>query len=861
MSTADERQFVGRDSELAVLDELLSSRSSIRVLAFWGQSGIGKSALLRYIASQVRGWQVRLFDLEATNLPLANAGGSSALNDGLLFSLARLLLSSCGEAGDRRLRTFEERAARAARGFLTPTTDVRVSQSASLGGQVRDSHVHVYADPGIPTAALLAYRRSLVRALLDQVREAGCQRVLLLVDTVERMRLADETDNAGTERLVAEPSLGLSQWFVHEFLPDLVGAAPGLRVILAGRDRLPGRDSWFQQVELAEWTPAETASYLVAEGYRDPAFAEAVHELCVGVPLWTAMVVEACALRFGSREPPAEWLRSVAHSRPTEQWLPEVFLARLPAVQRQVIHCAVIPRQLTLELVQHLLELSGIDVPDDWWDRFCWHSFVRATTATDLAGHRHVHRMVRAAVLMHLERQEPLRLSKLHRAAAEYHHRTGDLAEESYHRFAAADYDIVPRWREALSEARRRRDLEEILRLVDCVTAPEQRHRIARLNRALLAEGHLQFALLGYTEDDYEVAEQRLSIALQEYGTLGDEAGPSKTHRWLAIVRCYQGDHRAAEEHGRAALLAARRAEDSGLIRDAHSVIAMNYGEWGRSRGAIGHYSATIRLSRRLGEPLEESNHLCQLADILCAMGEEDAASRYLAQAEVTARLSGDPSEISYCLYTRGWQEISSGRPATAIAPLEESLRLTRPLSRPPQTAWTLRPLALAYLLLGQGHRAGPYIDEALDTFDHLGDGVGLAHMYSLRALEMLASGRPEAAEVAARDAERLIRKRRASHVTGWIRLVSTAVRAVADQHGLVERLRETLLADYLRVHPYASATDLLIVAGVLDAQRESRVARRFLQYALAHARRAGHRDRQHQAVRLLDQGRASNRR
>ncbi|MBM0255531.1 AAA family ATPase [Micromonospora sp. 4G55] len=860
MSTTDERQFVGRDSELAVVGDFLSSDPQVRVLAFWGQSGIGKSALLRHIASRVRGWRVRLLDLEATDLPLADAGGPSALTDGLLFGLARLLLSSEGEAGERRLRTFEERASRAARDHLTPTTDIRLSQSASFGGQVRDSHVHVHGGPVVPTAALLAYRRSIVRALLDQARAAGSQRMVLLVDTVELMRLADER-NAGSERLVAEPSLGLSQWFVHEFLPELVDAAPGLRVVLAGRDRLPGRDCWFRQAELAEWTPAETAGYLAANGYQDPAFATVVHELCAGVPLWTAMVVEACALWSGSREPTADWLRSVAHSRPTEQWLPEVFLARLPAVQRQVVRCAVIPRQLSLELVHHLLELSGVDVPNDWWDRFCRHSFVRTATATDTTGRRHVHRMVRAVVLMHLERQEPLRLSKLHRAAAEYHHRTGNLAEESYHRFAAADYDILPRWRNALFEARRRRDLEEIVRLVDCVTAPEQRHRIARVNRALLAEGQLQFALLGYTEDDYEAAEQRLRVALHEYRALGDESGQSKVHNWLATVRCYQGDYRAAEEHGWAALLAGRRAEDIGMIRDAHSTIAMNYGEWGRWRGAIGHYAATIRLSRQLGEPMEESNHLCQLSSTLRAMGEGDAASRYLARAEAVARLSGDPGEISFCLYSRGWQEIHCGRPAAALAPLEESLRLTRPLGRPLQTAWALRPLALAYLLLGQGHRAGPYVDEALDTFEQLGYRVGLAHINSLRALVMLAAGRLESAEAAARDAERLIRARPASHITGWVRLVDGAVRAVADQHGWAEHLRETLLVDYRHSHAYGSATDLLLIAGVLHAQRESQAARRFLQYALAHARYAGHRDSQHQAVRLLEQVRATVRR
>lgn len=857
MSSVDVPPFVGRISQFALVDRLLSSDSRVRVLAFWGQSGVGKSALLRHIASHVQGWPVRLLDLEAANLPLAGAGKSSALTDGLLFSLARLLLSPHGEEGGQRLRGFEGEASRAVREFLTPTTDIRVSQSASFGGQVRGAHVQVNGYSVVPTAALLAYRRSLVRALLNQLRASPPQQVLLLVDTVELMRLAEEQD-AGAGKLMAESSLGLSQWFMYEFLPELVEAAPGLRVVLAGRNRLPGRDSWLRQVELAEWSPGETAAYLAAVGHHDVAFTAVVHELCGGVPLWTAMVAEACALRSGSREPTAEWLRSIANSRPTEQWLPEVFLARLSEVDRQVIHCAVIPRQLSLELVHHLLELSKIEVPYDWWDRFCRHSFVRTATATDKAGRRHVHRMVRAAVLMHLEREEPLRLSRMQRAAADYYHRTGDFAEESYHRFAVAEYDIVPRWRDALVQARRQRNLEECVQLVDCVTAPEQRRRIARFNRALLAEGLLQFALMSYTEDDYAASEQRLWVALGEYQVIGDESGLSKVNGWLAVIRCYQGDYQEAEEYGRAALSAARRAENSRLIRDAHSIIAMNYGEWGRWRDAIGHYAAAIRLSRQLGELVDESNLLCQLSGTLDVIGHQEAAARYLAQAESVARVSGDLGEISFCLYTRGWQEIQRGCPTDALAPLEESLRLTRILDRPPQTAWALRPLAVANLLLGEEHQAGLYVDEALRIFERIGDRAGLAHMQSVRALVLLSVGHPELAEAATREAEHLVRDRPTSQVTGSVRLVSCAVRAVSRQHGWVDQLREALLGDYRRSHPYLPLSDLLLVARVLHAQREFQAARRFLQYALAHARWAGLVDKQRQVVQLLGVARYS---
>jgi AAA ATPase domain len=411
--------FVGRAGELAVFETLLAENSP-PVLVFWGPPGVGKSTLLRHLSNSAHGWRSYFFDLQRLGIASLDSAVSA---DGLLFGLARMLASSAtgkGRHGVREMREFERRATRSARQFLGGTEKIKVTQSASFGGHVGESQVHVHGAPRSLTEARLAYRRSVVTALADLVRQQNLPRSVLFIDTAELLRLFDE---AGSERASAwlETPLGLAQWFLREVVPELLDAGPGLRVVLAGREKFSIEEPWIRQFELAEWTSEETARYLASWGLSDSIFAETVHALCAGVPLWTAMLAEAC-IQQGAPDlkVSADWLRATAHGRPTEQWLPEVFLGRLPPSQRDIVICAAVPKVLSLELTRRLLAATDVDAPIGWWDSLCKHSFVRFAQDREPGGHRYIHRMARAAILTHLDRQEPARLLALHRVAADY---------------------------------------------------------------------------------------------------------------------------------------------------------------------------------------------------------------------------------------------------------------------------------------------------------------------------------------------------------------------------------------------------------------------------------------------------------
>jgi hypothetical protein len=104
-----------------------------------------------------------------------------------------------------------------------------------------------------------------MRALTELVRDLDLSRCLLIIDTAELLYLFDEV---GVERsgVRAETHLGLTRWFLHDLVPELVDAGPGIRLVLAGRERFTVDEPWFHQLELSEWSAGETAQFLANHG-------------------------------------------------------------------------------------------------------------------------------------------------------------------------------------------------------------------------------------------------------------------------------------------------------------------------------------------------------------------------------------------------------------------------------------------------------------------------------------------------------------------------------------------------------------------------------------------------------------------
>ena len=853
---AQDECFVGRAAELAVFESLLKEDSA-PVLAFWGAPGVGKSTLLRYLSSSAHGWRSHVLDLQRIGL---GSHDSAIAADSLLFRIARMLVlpedgTRTGRRRDvRDLREFERQAAEAAREFLGGTAKVKIIQSASFGGDIQQSQVHVHS-PQAVTEARLAYRRSVVLALTDLIRRRDMSRSLIFFDTAELLRLFDApgSERAGTW---PETPLGLAQWFLRDLIPELLDAGPELRIVLAGREKFSINEPWIRQFEVTEWTGNETVRYLRTRGFSDQKFVETIHALCGGLPLWTAMLAEACS-RKGEPDLSVspDWLRAAAHGRPAEQWLPEVFLGRLPVVERDIVVCAAVPKDLSLELTRRLLEVSGVGVPVGWWDNLCRYSFVRFARDRGPDGHRYIHRMARAAILTHLDQQEPERLLALHREAADYYQRLSRFAEEAYHRFASGDYSLVERWQETLAQARRHHDIGFALRVLDAVTAPEQIIRIARDNQRLVVEAEYQQGQLEYTQDRFDAAIEWVTSALHGFRSLGDDRGETRSHRSLAVCRCYLGNYAAAIDAVKQALAAALRADDAKLLLDAHSVAGMIYSEQGTWNRALSHYSAALRLARQVGDRGEESGTLREVSSALFAMDRRTDAARYLELAQQAAE--GSPEDLAMCQYQRGWNELLLGDPAQALDPLEQQLRIIRATGNRRDLAWGLRPVATALILLGRPDDARQCIAEALTIFDQLGDRSGQCLMHCLTALADLSSLQYQSALSETHAARMLIRGIPDSSITGWVMLVLSAVGAAMGMDGWPPDLQTAMDQLGRRSHSWLTAGELTMIGDILILAEAHEAARRYLLYALKYARQAGSRDRQREICNRLARLRA----
>lgn len=186
------------------------------------------------------------------------------------------------------------------------------------------------------------------------------------------------------------------------------------------------------------------------------------------------------------------------------------------------------------------------------------------------------------------------------------------------------------------------------------MVAPEQIIRVSRDNPSLVVEAEHQQGLVEYTQDRYDAAIRWLTSALRGFQRIGNDDGESRSHRWLAVLRCHMGEYTAAEECARHALVAARRASDPQLLLDAHSVMGMIYQTCGQWRRALGHYAAVMRLARQADNAAEECGSFLRISEVLLAMGRKAEFFKYLDLAEAVTQRIASGETIAMCHYSRG---------------------------------------------------------------------------------------------------------------------------------------------------------------------------------------------------------------
>ncbi|MFI9507444.1 hypothetical protein [Nocardia sp. NPDC052566] len=736
--------FTDRDEILSAFERFVGSDRQIFML--WGVAGMGKSRLISELATRVpdgRGFIIDLSSVIATDHIDRPQGPAGEL-------LAQIAGAMAGWAQSHRLeRQYTEAASKAV--DLLRSSDVQILLQAKGHSAITGNQTQVIAGPS--PEAFTAYRRQLVSALVDVARQVT-HPGMLLIDTSELLFLLDDV---ARERISHQPPL--SHWFTHAVLLRLTSCNPHIKLVIAGRDKPPQSLGIEAEVfELTHWESAHTVEFLRSCGITDQALVAEAHRLCHGMPMWLALLAEwnGELERQGTALTP-ELLRREAAGRPVENWLTETFLERLSPAQEKALRAAVVPRQLTEELLSELV--SGDDLPHDWFSRFRRHSFVQSTN-----GKLQIHALIRQAVLSELEQRAPRQLIRLHRMAAEYFNEIGQPLEEAYHRFAIGDTRQAEWWATQTEKAILSQDSGTAQ--LHLALVAEQDTRLAAIGMdQLLARAAYLAGRLAFSRTRWEEATRFFEDAKNRFEGLGDKKGVADTLLAILTAASTHGDRRTVAENAQIALDLYRQLGLPAGESDALSSMAWDHirsGDFDRAgvlaaaaeRAAIDAGAAHLRAeavralswAQRLGGDLDnaessarralelyKSNHnprgqvnaMVALQEVLLERkafrAAEPIAHEHLMLAE---RIGYEDGQVT-ALFMRAAITHGKGLPELAVTQASEALTLATETGIPLWQGRSLMVRAKALADLGRLNEATRDADHARSVFDRVPDQSG----------------------------------------------------------------------------------------------------------------------------------------
>ncbi|MGI5468360.1 hypothetical protein [Streptomyces sp. CA-132043] len=745
--------LLGREGETAEFEAFLQSED--RVLLYWGVAGQGKSTLIEHLAEHCPkdGYVV---DLEYTAGRRNPSSDSADAARELLDELAEVLGAWCG-TGTPAYRRAIDRADAEEQALLNRNITQKATVIARGGSSIVNSPVSLNAgDIKEPLAALRALNRSkLVRALCDDLRKSDLSGRVLFVDTTERLYYLDEVAyfEAGGGAGGADE---IGHWFANRFVPQLLRGAKGLKLVLAGREAVSMRPGIrCRRRELRNWPSVDSNAYLASRGQEAERFQQAVFRLCKGHPGWTSMLSDTAAILDWSEIDLFE-LERIARDRPAEEWLPHVFLSRIPEHRRAVIVAAATLRSVVKEAVTAVLAEPPRD--GQWFESLTAYSFVQLRKAHKQRSSWQIHPLVRGAILSHLGNQEPLRLMEWHGHAAAYFSRLGDLEEELYHRFCAGDTSKEGEWHRLFQSANLECDYDSGLRVIELVTVHEARQVLLRTAPGLVSHALVlqsDTALYqGRLDDAVFEAEQALRIAREE-SLVSEEA---KALLVLGLVSERRSKlTRANELLGRAFdLCLASGDTQNGANCQLHlGSVAARQADYARASEC---FSVAVNLYQNLGDELGEGNVHWQHGTALRRVGRLRESREALRLAVQKYRGLGFKLGVANALREEGGIYLREGRARKGRNLLHEALGLYREISDRLGEASCLVELSFQELFDGDADTAHGSLREAASLYASIGNELGVADTNLLCAQVLVHQGSLDEAQVHVSRASRAYR-------------------------------------------------------------------------------------------------------
>jgi DNA-binding SARP family transcriptional activator/tetratricopeptide (TPR) repeat protein len=214
----------------------------------------------------------------------------------------------------------------------------------------------------------------------------------------------------------------------------------------------------------------------------------------------------------------------------------------------------------------------------------------------------------------------------------------------------------------------------------------------------------------GYGFHEHAVWQAALAAA----DHLGDRAAQALAHRHLGDACTLVGQHDAALDHLRQALVLAEETADQA---DTHQALSWAWERQGDQERALDHAMQALRLYHALGMTAREAEALNNVGWCAAQLGDYDQAHAHCEAALTLNRQDGHREGEAATLDSLGYIAHQTGHHGKAIDYYQQALALFRELGNTYEEANTLDNLGHPHLSLGQHDQARHAWRQALDLY------------------------------------------------------------------------------------------------------------------------------------------------
>jgi tetratricopeptide (TPR) repeat protein len=235
-------------------------------------------------------------------------------------------------------------------------------------------------------------------------------------------------------------------------------------------------------------------------------------------------------------------------------------------------------------------------------------------------------------------------------------------------------------------------------------------------------------------------ASQHFQVALELFGSVGDERGVASTIDDIGKLHWMKGEYDIALRELRDGLARRQKLGDRRSIALSLNNLGLVLQDSGDFRGALEAFDSALKIRREIGDLVGVVVTLNNLGTVSQDLHDYPQALRLFEEARDLVREIGDRNRLALILTNIGETYYSCGQPNKAIEVLRQAEELCDELGDKLGLAEALRGLGKAYMLQGDLARARDCIGRAVDLFASVRSKVHLGS--ALRTLgEITAAG------------------------------------------------------------------------------------------------------------------------